>query len=40
LIIADPKAEKPIFNDIRQALTGLGVETLGIKTAARVVPRV
>lgn len=40
LTIADPKAEKPIFNDMRQTLTALGVETLDIKTAARIVPRV
>ena len=40
LTIADPKDEKPIFNDMRQTLTALGVETLDIKTAARVVPRV
>jgi hypothetical protein len=40
LTISDPKAEKHIFNDMRQSLMALGVETLDIKTAARVVPRV
>ncbi len=40
LTIADLKAEEPVFNEMRQSLTSLGVETLDIKTAARVIPRV
>jgi hypothetical protein len=40
LTITDPKAEEPVFNDMRQTLNALGVETLDIKTAARVIPRV
>lgn len=40
LTISDPENSEPVFNDMRQSLTSLGVETLDIKTAARVVPRV
>ena len=40
LTISDPTAEKPVFEDMRQSLTAIGVETVDIKTAARIVPRV
>lgn len=40
LTISDPNNEKPVFNDMRQMLQSLGVQTVDIKTAARVVPRV
>ena len=37
---AQSEAEKPVFEDMRQSLTAIGVETVDIKTAARIVPRV
>lgn len=40
LTISDPNSEKPVFNDMRQMLQSLGVQTVDIKTAARIVPRV
>ena len=40
LTISDPDAEESVFEDMRQSLTAIGVETVDIKTAARVVPRV
>lgn len=40
LTIADPKGEKPVFNDMRQTLQSQGVKIVDIKTAARVVTRV
>jgi hypothetical protein len=40
LTIGDPKNEKPVFNDVRQMLQSVGVETSDIRTAARIVTRV
>lgn len=40
LTISDPKKEEPVFNDMRQTLQSLGVSTVDIKTATRVIPRV
>lgn len=40
LTISDPRAEEPVFDDMRQSLTAIGVETVDIKTAARILPRV
>jgi hypothetical protein len=40
LTISDPKGEKPVFNDVRQMLQSVGVETSDIRTAARIVTRV
>jgi len=40
LTINDPNGEKPIFNDVRQMLQSVGVETSDIRTAARIVTRV
>lgn len=40
LTISDPDSEQPVFNDMRQMLQSLGVQTVDIKTAARVIPRV
>jgi hypothetical protein len=40
LTISDPAGKKPIFNDVRQMLQSVGVETTDIKTAARIVTRV
>jgi hypothetical protein len=40
LTISDPNNEKPVFNNMRQMLQSLGVQTVDIKTATRVVPRV
>jgi hypothetical protein len=40
LTISDPKKEAPIFNEVRQTLQALNVETLDIRTATRVLPRV
>ena len=40
LTISDPENSAPVFNDMRQSLISLGVQTLDIKTASRVVPRV
>ena len=40
LTIFDPKGEEPVFNDMRQTLHSIGVQTVDIKTAARVVSRV
>lgn len=40
LTIFDPKEEEPVFNDMRQTLQSIGVQTVDIKTAARVVSRV
>ena len=40
LSLSDLKGERPVFNDMRRMLTALGVETLDIKTAARILPRV
>jgi hypothetical protein len=40
LTIADPAGEKPVFNEMRQALQAQGVVTADIQTAARVTSRV
>jgi hypothetical protein len=40
LTIFDPKEEEPVFNDMRQTLQSIGVQTVDIKTAARIVSRV
>jgi hypothetical protein len=40
LTISDPNSEEPVFNDMRQMLQSLGVQTVDIKTAARIVSRV
>lgn len=40
LTISDPKEEAPVFNDMRQTLQSIGVQTVDIKTAARIVSRV
>ncbi|MDT0539755.1 S8 family peptidase [Croceitalea sp. P059] len=40
LTISDPNKKEPVFNDMRQTLQSLGVNTVDIKTATRVVPRV
>ncbi|KJD36442.1 hypothetical protein PW52_04590 [Tamlana sedimentorum] len=40
LTISDPKKEEPVFNDMRQTLQSLGVNTVDIKTATRIIPRV
>jgi len=40
LTISDPNKTEPVFNDMRQTLQSLGVNTVDIKTATRVVPRI
>lgn len=40
LTIFDPNKEEPVFNDMRQTLQSIGVQTVDIKTAARIVSRV
>lgn len=40
LTISDPNKKEPVFNDMRQTLQSLGINTVDIKTATRVVPRV
>jgi hypothetical protein len=40
LTIADAERERPIFNELRQSLQAVGVQTADIRTAARIVPRV
>lgn len=40
LTIFDPNEEEPVFNDMRQTLQSIGVQTVDIKTAARIVSRV
>jgi hypothetical protein len=40
LTLSDPKGDAPIFNDMRQMLTALGVRVEDIRTAARVATRV
>lgn len=40
LTISDPKEEEPVFNDMRHILQSIGVQTVDIKTAARIVSRV
>jgi hypothetical protein len=40
LTISDPKGEQPVFTDLRQTLTALGVQIADIRTAARITPRV
>lgn len=40
LTISDPNKEQPVFNDMRQMLQSLGVQSVDIKTATRIVPRV
>ncbi|MFA7134309.1 MAG: S8 family serine peptidase [Bacteroidales bacterium] len=40
LTIFDPNNEEPVFNDMRQTLQSIGVQTVDIKTAARIVSRV
>lgn len=36
LTISDPSAKKPVFNDMRQMLQSIGVETSNIQTASRI----
>ncbi len=38
--ISDPKGEKPVFQEMRQALESTGIRTADIRTAARVSARV
>jgi Subtilase family len=40
LTISDLDGAKPVFNDLRQTLTALGVQIADIRTAARITPRV
>jgi hypothetical protein len=40
LTISDPKAERPVFNDLRQSLQAIGTRIADIRTAARITPRV
>jgi hypothetical protein len=40
LTIADPSGTLPVFNEVRQSLQAIGVQTADVRTAARVVPRV
>ncbi len=40
LTISDHKKEAPVFNDVRQMLQSVGVETADIKTAARILARI
>jgi hypothetical protein len=40
LTISDPEGMRPVFNDLRQTLTALGVQIADIRTAARITPRV
>lgn len=40
LTIFDPKNEEPVFNDMRQTLQSIGVQTVDIRTATRIVSRV
>ncbi|WP_374466592.1 S8 family peptidase [Ferrovibrio sp.] len=40
LTISDPTGEHPVFNELRQNLTAVGVKISDIRTAARVTPRV
>jgi hypothetical protein len=40
LTIWDPERIRPVFNDLRQTLTALGVQIADIRTAARITPRV
>lgn len=40
LTISDINEEAPVFNDMRQTLQSIGVHTVDIKTAARIVSRV
>jgi hypothetical protein len=38
--ISDPNGVQPVFNDMRQSLSALGVQVEDTSTAARVVTRV
>ncbi|OMP80146.1 S8 family peptidase [[Flexibacter] sp. ATCC 35208] len=40
LTISDPGKQAPVFNDMRQMLTSLGVQAVDIQTAARVSTRI
>ncbi len=40
LTLSDPRKEAPVFNDMRQTLTALGVRVEDIRTAARITTRV
>jgi hypothetical protein len=40
LTISDLAGERPVFNEMRQMLTSLGVRIADIRTAARITPRV
>jgi hypothetical protein len=40
LTISDPDGEKPVFTDMRQSLSALGVQVEDIRTAARILTRV
>ena len=40
LTISDPEGVRPVFTDLRQTLTALGVQIADIRTAARITPRV
>jgi hypothetical protein len=40
LTISDPEGVRPVFTDLRQTLTALGVQIADIRTATRITPRV
>lgn len=40
LTIFDPKEEEPVFNEMRQSLQSVGIQTVDIRTASRIVSRV
>lgn len=40
LTISDIEKNKPVFNEMRQSLTSIGVQVADIRTAARIAPRV
>lgn len=40
LTLSDPDGIRPVFNEMRQTLTALGVQVADIRTAARITPRV
>ena len=40
LTISDPEGTQPVFSDLRQTLTALGVQIADIRTAARIMSRI
>lgn len=40
LTIFDPNEEEPVFNDMRQLLQSIGVQTVDIRTASRIASRI